>query len=44
MVTNLKNLSAALDKAAGKPGSDLVAAIRADQERISNEVKQNGAS
>jgi hypothetical protein len=44
MITNFRRLSEALDKAAPPPGTGLVAAIRADNERIRNEIAQKGAA
>jgi hypothetical protein len=44
MITNFKRLSEALDKAAPAPGAGLVAAIRADNERIRSEIAQKGAA
>jgi hypothetical protein len=44
MVTNLKRLSDALDKAAPVPGEAVVAEIRSDMERINKEVAEKGVS
>ncbi len=44
MITNFKQLSEALDTAAPAPGAGLVAAIRADEDRINREIKQTGVS
>ena len=44
MITNFKRLSEALDKAAPIAGAGLVAAIRADRERICTEIAHNGAA
>jgi hypothetical protein len=44
MVTNLKSLSDALDKAAPVPGEAVVAEIRSDMARINREVEQKGVS
>jgi hypothetical protein len=47
MVTNLKKLSDALDKAvqpAPAAGSELVAAIRADEARIESDLTRSGVS
>jgi hypothetical protein len=44
MITNFRRLSEALDKAAPAPGAGLVAAIRADNTRIRNEIAQKGAA
>ena len=44
MITNFRRLSEALDKAAPTAGAVLVAAIRADKERICNDIAQKGAA
>jgi hypothetical protein len=44
VVTNLKRLSDALDKAAPPAGEAVVAEIRSDMERINREVAQKGVS
>lgn len=44
MITNLKRLSDALDKAAPAPGKSVVAEIRSDMERINREVAEMGVS
>jgi hypothetical protein len=47
MITNFKKLSETLDRAASAPSSapgELVAAIRADKERINREIQESGTS
>jgi len=44
MITNFRRLSEALDKAAPAAGAGLVAAIRAQKERISVDIAQTGVA
>jgi hypothetical protein len=44
MITNFKRLSETLDKAAPRVGKGLVAAIRAQKDRICSDINRTGAA